>query len=135
MRNRVLTTAALKLSHRLFFFAITGASAACVHLLIVLNLVASLSVPPLIANIIAFLIAFNVSFLGHKYMTFSRLQDAKQLSLPHFFLVASSAGILNEFLYYLFLKYSHLNYMIALIIVLGLVSIYSYFFSRFWACR
>jgi putative flippase GtrA len=128
-------TAVLKLSHRLLYYTGIGATSACVHLLVVLNLVTYLNIQPLFANIFAFLIAFNVSFLGHKYLTFSKLQDEKQLSLPHFFLVASSAGILNECLYYLLLKYTHLNYMIALVLVLGLVSIYSYIFSRFWACR
>lgn len=128
-------TAVLKLSHRLLYFTGIGATSACVHLLVVLNLVTYLNVQPLIANIFAFLIAFNVSFLGHKYLTFSKLQNEQQLSLPHFFLVASSAGILNECLYYLLLKYTHLNYMIALVLVLGLVSIYSYVLSRFWACR
>lgn len=128
-------TAVIKLSHRLLYYTGIGATSACVHLLVVLNLVTYLNIQPLIANIFAFLIAFNVSFLGHKYLTFSKLQDEKQLSLPHFFLVASSAGILNECLYYLLLKYTHLNYMIALVLVLGLVSIYSYVLSRFWACR
>lgn len=128
-------TAMYKLSHRLLYFIAIGATSACVHLLVVLNLVTYMNVRPLIANIFAFLIAFNVSYIGHKYLTFSKLQDEKQLSLPHFFMVASSAGVLNEYIYYLLLKYSHLNYMIALIMVLGLVSVYSYFLSRFWACR
>ena len=78
-------TATLKLSHRLFFFTGTGSIAAGVHLLIVINLVTFLNIQPLIANIFAFFIAFNISFLGHKYLTFAKLQNEKQLSLPHFF--------------------------------------------------
>ncbi|KTD46217.1 GtrA family protein [Legionella quateirensis] len=128
-------TAALSLSHRLMFYAGIGATSAIVHILIVLNLVAYIHLNPLIANVFAFLIAFNISFMGHKYLTFSKLQDQKELSLPHFFLVAASAGILNESLYFLLLRYTQLNYLIALILVLGLVAIYSYLLSRFWACR
>ncbi len=124
-----------KLSHRLIYFALIGASAALIHIATVLGLVTYLQVSPLIANIFAFLLAFNVSFLGHRYLTFSNLHDEKELSLPHFFLVASSAGILNELLYFLLLEYTILNYLIALILVLGTVSIYSYLLSRFWACR
>ncbi|KTD39470.1 GtrA-like protein [Legionella moravica] len=128
-------TAELKLSHRLVYYTGIGATSAFVHIMSVLCLVTSFAISPLIANIIAFLIAFNISFMGHKYLTFSKLQDQKQLSLPHFFLVAASAGLLNESLYFLLLRFTHLNYLIALILVLGLVAVYSYLLSRFWACR
>jgi len=128
-------TASLKLPYRLIYFGVTGVSAAAVHILTVLGLVTYLQVRPLIANIFAFLLAFNVSFLGHRYLTFAKLHNQKQLSLPHFFLVASSAGIINELLYFLLLDYTPLSYLFALIIVLGLVSVYSFMLSRFWACR
>ncbi len=135
MRMQALTATTLKLRHRLFYYLLIGGTSALTHIFIVFQLVSLWQTQPLIANIIAFLIAFNVSFLGHKYLTFSQLQDDKQLSLPHFFLVASSAGLLNEFLYYLALKFTPLNYLVALILVLGLVSLYSYLISRHWACR
>lgn len=135
MRNPVLTTVALKLPQRLIYFTGIGASAAIVHLFIVFNLVNFLNLQPLVTNVIAFLIAFNISYLGHKYFTFSQLQDEKQLSFPHFFLVASSAGLLNETLYFILLRYTTLNYMVALIFVLGIVAVYNYILSRFWACR
>ncbi|MGL5742748.1 MAG: GtrA family protein [Legionella sp.] len=125
----------LKLRHRLVFFATVGVSAACVHLFTVFCLVACLHIPALIANVVGFLIAFNISFLGHKHLTFSQMQDEKILRLPHFFLVAASAGIINEILYFLLLRYTRLNYLVALILVLGCVSIYSFTISRFWACR
>jgi putative flippase GtrA len=124
-----------KATQQVLFFSTIGASAALAHILIVLGLVSNLNTPPLIANVIAFFIAFNISYFGHKYLTFSGLKDEKQLSLPHFFLVASSAGIINEFLYFILLKYTPLNYLIALILVLGLVAVYSFLLSRFWACR
>lgn len=135
MRKQVLTTATFKLSQRLIYFISIGGTAAITHLLVVYYLVNNQLFYPLIANIIAFLIAFNISFIGHKYLTFSQLHDEKQLKLPHFFLVATSAGLLNEFLYYLLLKLTELNYLFSLILVLGMVSIYTYVVSRFWACR
>lgn len=135
MRNLVLTTATLKLPHRLFYYGSIGGTSALVHLTIVFLLVTYLAMPALVANIFAFLTAFNISFFGHKYLTFSRLQDQKVLSLPHFFLVAASAGTLNELLYFLVLRFTPLNYMASLIMVLGLISIYSFLLSRYWACR
>lgn len=95
-------TAQLKLRHRLIYFVGIGGAAAFVHLFTVFNLVKFIHIQALVANVLAFLIAFNVSFLGHKYLTFSQLRDEKNLSLPHFFLVAASAGIMNEMLYFCF---------------------------------
>jgi len=123
------------LSQRLICFLGIGGTSALVHIITVLNLVTYTHMQPLTANVFAFLLAFNVSFFGHKYLTFSQLDDQKELSLPHFFLVASTGGIINESIYFLLLEYTTINYAMALIFVLGLVSIYSYLLSRFWACR
>lgn len=131
----MLTTSPSNLIHRLVFFAGIGGTAAVVHLLVVLNLVHFFNIEPLIANLFAFLLAFNISFLGHKHLTFSKLKNEKQLSLPHFFIVAASAGMLNEFIYYMFLQYSNIHYMVALVFVIGLVSMYTFVLSKFWACR
>lgn len=117
------------------FFSAIGATAALTHIMIVLNLVQHFNFEPLIANVFAFFIAFNISYLGHRYLTFSQLANQKQLSLPHFFLVASSAGALNEVLYFLLLNYTTIPYLMALVFVLGIVAIYSFILSRFWACR
>jgi putative flippase GtrA len=116
-------------------FTAVGLSATVTHLLVVFILVHSYAFPPLFANIIAFLVAFQISFIGHKYLTFSGLFTERSLQLPHYFAVAMSAGIMNEFLYYLFLRFTHLNYFISLIIVIGLVAVYTYILSRNWACR
>jgi putative flippase GtrA len=126
---------ALKISNQLLFFLVIGCAAALTHILTVMHLVSYFKLEPLLANIIAFFIAFNISYLGHKYLTFSQIQEQKQLSLTHFFFVASSAGILNEFLYFFLLNYTTIHYLFALIVVLGLVAVYSFFLSRYWACR
>ncbi|KTD14549.1 GtrA-like protein [Legionella gratiana] len=128
-------TTPLSLGQRLIYFLGVGGTAAIVHLFTVFILVNFLYVPALIANVFAFLIAFNVSFLGHKYLTFAHLHDEKRLSLPHFFLIASSAGIINELLFFLLLEYTRLNYLFALIVTLGFVSVYNFIVSRSWACR
>lgn len=135
MRSLVLTSEPLKLKHRIIYFIGIGSTAASVHILIVFILVHYTHIPALVANIFAFFTAFNVSFFGHKYLTFSQLHDKKILSLPHFFLVAASAGAINEVLYFLVLRYTHLNYLVALVLVLASISIYSFILSRYWACR
>ena len=120
-----------KINRSVAYFLLIGAMAALTHL----SVVAYLDLEPLLSNIIAFLIAFNVSFFGHKYVTFAAIADQKKLRLPYFFLVAVSALLLNEFLYFLFLTYTSLHYLIALILVLIMVAVYTFVLSRFWACR
>lgn len=121
-------------SQRLFFFGIIGITALIAHLIAVWAQVSLLSVQPIVANIFAFLFAFNISYLGHKHLTFSKLGE-KQLQRNHFFIVAATAGLLNEGLYYLFLRYTSLDYILSLLIVIGLVSVYTFILSRYWACR
>lgn len=121
----------MNINRRLTYFLIIGACAALTHL----SVVAYLDMHPLLANLIAFVIAFNISFLGHKYLTFSSLQDEKQLRLPQFFMVATSALVLNELLYLILLRYTQLHYLVALFLVLAMVSVYTFIVSRFWACR
>lgn len=124
-----------KPSNQLLFFLSIGATAAFTHILTVMHLVSSFKLDPLFANIIAFFIAFNISYFGHRHLTFSKLQEDKQLSLPHFFLVACTAGLLNELLYFFLLHYTAIHYLISLTLVLSLVAVYSFFLSKFWACR
>lgn len=124
-----------KLLRRVSLFIATGGLAALLHLTIVFLLVSYFNQLPLVANVFAFLTAFNVSYLGHRHFTFAGMEDERQLQLPHFFAVAVSAGCLNELLYYLVLNYTSLPYLPALVLVLGLVAVYSYTLSQWWACR
>ena len=52
-------------------FVIIGGIAACVHFLVVILFVELLNLNPLIANIIAFLVAFCFSFSGQRLFTFA----------------------------------------------------------------
>ncbi|MDP3268710.1 MAG: GtrA family protein [Legionella sp.] len=127
--------ASSKLNYQMFYFFIIGIFAASLHLGIVFILTDFMDIRPLIGNVFAFFIAFNFSYLGHKYLTFSKLPNEKKLSLPHFFMVSGSAGLLNEVLYFIFLRFIAINYLLALFCVLGLVAIYTFILSRCWACR
>ena len=124
-----------KITHRLAFFAGVGIISTLVHLSVVALLVGFAHIHPLMANIIAFFTAFNVSYVGHSKFTFARLKNDTRLQLPHFLLVAITSGLLNEYLYYLLLHYTQLHYMTALCIVVSLVAVITFTASRFWACR
>lgn len=115
-------------------FVAVGASAALVHYLVVVALVESMQWPVLLANIMAFLVAFCVSFSGHAYFTFSRSKRSVRESLPRFFITASCAFIVNEMLLYFLLSLGW-PYQISLILVLLLVAAGTYLVSKYWAFR
>lgn len=116
-------------------FAAVGILSTVIHIALVSVIVNLVLFKPLMANIIAYSLTVNISYLGHKYITFAGLDANKSLRLPHFLLISVTAFMLNEFLYFLFLHYTPINYFFSLIIVIGLVAIFTFFASKWWACR
>jgi putative flippase GtrA len=119
---------------QLFRFGVIGCTAALVNFIGVVLLVEYLHWQPLVANILAFLIAFNVSYLGHRFWTFSHKQHASN-SVFKFFLVAFIGFALNESLFALLLYATPLHYTAALIITIFLVAIITFIFSKLWAFK
>lgn len=114
-------------------FGIVGIGAMATHWCVVALLV-PLGIPPLIANVIGFCVAFNVSFFGHHHWTFASADQQKN-TFKRFLGVALLGFITNEVTYALLLKLTHLDFRVALLIVLIAVSGMTYLLSRFWAFR
>ena len=132
MIERTRRLAKHPLSKQVFRFGCVGTAAAITNLAIVAILVPITHMHPLMANVFAFIIAFQVSFYGHKAWTFQ--SDANHLStMSKFFIVASISFALNEGLYALILKLFHFHYMLSLFIVLIIVPPVTFIFSKFWA--
>lgn len=118
---------------QLFHFGVVGTMAAAVHMTIVIGLVEYFAFHPLIANILAFSCAFNISYFGHRYLTFAKAQTKHSSSLPKFFMVASASFAANEGLFYLALKV--MPYTMALFMVLLGVAIGTFSISKVWAFK
>ncbi|MEJ6004235.1 GtrA family protein [Paucibacter sp. AS339] len=118
----------------LAWFGVIGASAAAVHMGVVWGLVSQLQWPALAANVLGFLLAFCVSFLGHHRLTFAAQQSSAKQALPRFAAVALLGFISNESLYALLLK-AGMEYRLALFLVLLAVAAMTWLLSRFWAFR
>lgn len=117
---------------QLFRFGVIGTLAAFTQLIGVYGLVDGFHLTPLVANIFAFIIAFQVSYHGHKLWTFA--SEAKHLhAMSKFLVVAVLAFLLNEGLYSYFLHEFNLNYLITLVIVLVIVPPITFILSKFWA--
>ncbi len=121
------------MKRELFWFGAVGLSAMAVHLASVALVLVPLGLSPLVANVIAFLIAFQVSHAGHRRFTFSHHDAPASQSRWRFFAVASASFIVNELMYAALLRFTSLDYRVALFIVLVLVAALTFVSSRTWA--
>lgn len=115
-------------------FGLVGVSALIIHWLIVAALV-PMHLAPLLANVAAFVAAFQVSYFGHRCLTFNATHLAKRQTLPRFLLVALAGFAANETLYAVLLHNTQLDYRLALLPVLGAVAGMTFLLSRQWAFR
>lgn len=114
-------------------FGIVGVAAMATHWSVVALLV-PLGLAPLLANIIGFAVAFNVSFFGHHHWTFTSA-DSRKDTFKRFLGVALLGFVINEVMYAALLKFTGLDYRIALFIVLAAVAGLTFILSRLWAFR
>lgn len=121
------------MSRELLWFGIVGVSAMLVHLGSVAVILVPLGLPPLVANMFAFLLAFQVSHLGHHRFTFRAADAPAARSRRRFFLVAVSSFLVNEAMYALLLRFTELDYRLALAIVLVAVAALTFVSARRWA--
>jgi putative flippase GtrA len=87
----------------------------------------------LLANIIGFLLAFQVSHSGHRRFTFQDQESPASSSRGRFFLVALLSFAVNEVLFGLLLRFTTLDYRIALGMVLVAVAALTFVLARYWA--
>lgn len=120
------------LRKELFFFALVGISAMLLHLVLVWLLVSITYWQPLQANVIGFLGAVNISYLGHSLLTFDRVPLSLG-SFIKFFSVACLSFIINQVAYSYGLSwFGNAFYLPVLAAVLILVAALTFIFSKFW---
>lgn len=116
-----------------FWFLAVGSTAAATHVA-VFRLAAPYLWPEL-ANALGFVIAFFVSFGGHRWLSFSDAGTSVGTSLGRFALTALSGFACNELVFVLLLRVLHWNTLVALVSALVLAAGQTYLLSRFWAFR
>lgn len=132
--SRMLSKAHLPLFLQLCRFGVVGVLAAIVHFSIVVLLVQNADLAPLIANIFGFIIAFQVSYWGHRLWTFNGTITLHRVAIAKLFFVQVVNFVLNESLFYLFLIVG-LPYPIALLIVLAILPVFTFALSKLWVFR
>lgn len=118
------------------WFIFVGCAAAGVHLVAVSLLVSQLAWPPLAANIVAWLLAFCVSFTGHWHLTFPHSGAPMLRAIRRFFLISLSGFAINEALYAVLLHtIGERWYLSILFFVLLAVAVITWLLSSRWAFR
>jgi putative flippase GtrA len=120
---------------QLLRFGIVGVTALLVHWLVVAAVVPIFHLHPLLANVFGALGGVQFSYWGHRIWTFQARTLRHRQTLPRFIVVACTSFTINEFLYFLLLRFTTLDYRIALFLVLGTVATLTFFLSRQWAFR
>lgn len=115
-------------------FGVVGVTAMAVHFVVVVTLV-YVSNHPLLANFVGFLIAFQISFAGHSLWTFQLTGKNNKDHKTRFFTVAVLGFLINELGYFLLLNILHIDYRVALLFVLLVVSALTFILSKLWAFR
>lgn len=158
MSKSTTTKSTTSTSQQALWFLIVGASAALVHFLVLVSIVSFSGITPTWANVIAFLLAFIVSFFGHFYLTFrqpvptydhddQKEQNAKQNthvfswrhSLPTLmkWFASSAVGFAaNQSLFVLGLSWFGEHYYIPIwIVVTGIITVMTFSLGKLWAFK
>ena len=122
--------------HSGFWFVLVGASAALTHMAVftvVLLLVPTLW--PEIANVAGFLIAFFVSFVGHRRLSFQDAGTSLKQSFLRFAATAVAGFVTNEAVFILLFRLLGLPTWVALISGIVVSALQTFVLSRFWAFK
>ncbi len=117
---------------QLMRFGVIGVLAALTHYAIAITLTHK-SMLPAWANLIAFVIAFWVSYFGHRYFSFDAGDVSHQQTLPRFILVAVLGFILNESLLLLMLHFTSITIALGLPFIIILTAVFTFILSRQFA--
>ncbi len=123
---------------RVLRFGIVGLTAAAVHYWTVIALVELFDAAPLRANVGGFVVAFWVSYFGHRHWTFSDTREeglGQAASFLRFLSVAVLGFLVNELLFFVLLHTTRMPYYVALAIVVLTVAAMTYVLSKLWAFR
>lgn len=118
----------------LWFIAV-GIAAASTHLIVFALLHQRLApwVWPEAVNGLAFLVAFFVSFAGHRLLSFKDAGTTLKQSFARFLLTASVGFFTNEVAFSVLLHVFQVQPLPALLVALTLAAGQTFLLSRFWA--
>lgn len=120
----------------LYWFALVGALAALTHYGVAVSLESFGILTAAYANIVGFMLAFPVSYVGHYYFSFAHsAPKSHRKALPQFFLVALCGFVGNEALVIAGLRYTTWPFWLILAVVMVIVAVSTFLLSKYWAFK
>ncbi len=116
-----------------FWFLVVGSSAALTHMLVFS--LAQRAIWPELANAVGFVVAFCVSFAGHRRLSFQDAGTSVRQSLGRFALTALLGFGSNELVFVVLLRGLHWPSLLALFVAMVLAAAQTFLFSRYWAFK
>lgn len=116
-------------------FTVVGMLAALVHYVSAVGLQALAIASAPWANGIGFMLAFPVSYVGHRYWSFNGRHLAHRQTLPRLLIVSLSGFFANQFLLLSALHYWGGPFWLILAVVMGLVAGSLFLFSKYWVFK
>ncbi len=121
----------MKIIGQLVRFLGVGSVATITQYLILIFLTELHAFDPVVASAIGFTISAFLNYLLNYYFTFaSRVPHIK--AMPRFFLVATSALLLNTLCMYLLNSQLAIHYLLSQVLTTGLVLIWNFVLNRHW---
>lgn len=124
-----------KIIRQFGWFVAVGCTAAATHWVVAVFTVSFLGYAPLIANVVGWLVAFCVSFMGHYRLTFRQQRAPLFKAARRFFTVSALGFCVNELAYAYLLQATSLRYDLLLALILIAIAIMTFILGRFWAFR
>lgn len=115
-------------------FGLVGILSTGVHIAIVWLLLTLDSTTPMLANTLAFLSAFFISFAGNYLWTFRSPGSPRRAAL-RFFSIAFSAFVVNTLVLALLLQEGRLLPIVSAVLSASLVPVISFIASRLWGFK
>jgi putative flippase GtrA len=116
-----------------FWFLVVGTSAALTHMAVFA--LAQRAMWPELANAVGFVVAFGVSFGGHRALSFQDAGTTVRQSLGRFAVTALAGFASNELLFVALLRALQWPSLLALFVALVFAAGQTYVLSRYWAFR
>jgi putative flippase GtrA len=118
-----------------FWFLLVGASAAAVHLIIYGLTLDFLKVQNEWANALGFIIAFLVSFFGHRNLSFKDTSTQALQSFMRFGITACAGFCTNEIVFMILYRGARVDDWLSLIAGIIAAAVQTFLLSRFWAFK
>lgn len=117
-------------------FCFVGGAAALTHYIVLIMLLHLTRTSLAYGNLIAFIVAFWVSYFGHRNITFSAQDVLHQTAFPKFMLVACLGFAFNEiFLLTTHYHFHSVNISKVIVLSIALTAVFTFFLSKFFAFK